>query len=473
MPYRYDTPRNDYALSIAELMARRGDIAAQQALATSAAQARAAETRGQIWGNAVQSIGQTVGAIPQQMQQQKDAAQDREARGLQMEAARGQLADQQRQREDRSTLQSAMSSRMAPEQVKAQLQELGRGDLIQLYDQANNELETSRLTLKQLRDQTERAEADYAGTLALNLKRANFDPLAVEWALSEAERDGHDVTQLRQLYEHQPDALPTLADQIIGMSPAAQKALADDADRTAREQREQREAMEAMERIAATNRDDRRQAEALEEQRRHNRAIEGRGGTAGYIWATDPRTGESRRMTDEEARAIGATQPQGSGGLGGASVQLRNSRAAAALNGIERLKKLAPERMEGPIGIAQGLWEVLKGYAGFNTEARQYQALTQPTAMQMAAAIQGAANLSDNERKAMAEMLGSIHTMDYQSQIALLDSAADLISSGTDVEKVGDNWIPVQRGAIRVNPNGRLPGDETDALLDELLRGGR
>ena len=196
-------------------------------------------------------------------------------------------------------------------------------------------------------------------------------------------------------------------------------------------------------------------------------------GVPQYVFAVDPQTGESRRMTEEEAVRIGATQPQGSGGLGGAAVQLRNSRAAAALNSIERLKQLAPVRSPGPAGIAQGVGEVAKGYLGYSTKTRQFQALIQPTAMQMVAAIQGAANLSDNERKAMAEMLGSINTMDYESQMALLQHAADLVSSGADVEQVEGKWLPVTR-AFKVAPGARVPGGgntgDTDALLDELLR---
>lgn len=180
------------------------------------------------------------------------------------------------------------------------------------------------------------------------------------------------------------------------------------------------------------------------------------GPAAQYVFAVDPTTGESRRMTEEEAVRIQATQPQGAGGLGGDAVQLRNQRTAAALNSVEKLKTLAPVRTPGPAGIAQGAGEVMKGYLGYSTKTRQFQALIQPTAMQMAAAIQGAANLSDNERKAMAEMLGSINTMDYESQMALLDTAVDLLKNNAEVTKAGDTWVPVSR-AIRVAPGANVP----------------
>src|SRR3990167_44606 len=151
---------------------------------------------------------------------------------------------------------------------------------------------------------------------------------------------------------------------------------------------------------------------------------------------------EGNPVTKVVSKEPGAEYPKppASGGIGSASVQLRNSRAAAAFNSIERLKQLAPVRSPGPLGIVQGMGEVAKGYAGYSTKTRQYQALIQPAAMQMAAAVQGAANLSDNERQAMATMLGSINTMDYESQIALLDQAVELLQNGFEVEKVNNVW---------------------------------
>ena len=171
-----------------------------------------------------------------------------------------------------------------------------------------------------------------------------------------------------------------------------------------------------------------------------------------YVWAVPPGGGQAVRMTEAEANRTGATQPtSGGGGLGAANVQLRNSRTAAALNSVEKLKKLAPVRSPGPLGIIEGQGEVVKGALGYSTKTRQYQALLQPTAMQMAVSIQGAANLSDTERQTMAGMLGSINTMDYESQMALLDSAVDTLKNSADVLRVDGVWVPAGR-AIRVAP---------------------
>lgn len=197
-----------------------------------------------------------------------------------------------------------------------------------------------------------------------------------------------------------------------------------------------------------------------------------------FQWAYDPKTEQDVLATPDEIRARGLQKPPtAAGGLGGAAVRLRNARTASALNAVSQLEQLAPERASGLPGIIQGAGQTIAGYAGYNTRARQYNARLQPTAMMMAAAVQGAANLSDNERKAMAEMLGSIGTMDYETQMALLQQAKDmLVNSGADITQLPTGaWVPADR-AIRVKPSAQPPrgaGDHTDALLDELLRGGR
>jgi len=61
-PYQYPpTNANPYGQSIAELMLRSGDIAAQRARDVAEIQARARAASGQIWGQAVQGIGANVG----------------------------------------------------------------------------------------------------------------------------------------------------------------------------------------------------------------------------------------------------------------------------------------------------------------------------------------------------------------------------------------------------------------------------
>lgn len=157
-------------------------------------------------------------------------------------------------------------------------------------------------------------------------------------------------------------------------------------------------------------------------------------------------------------------------GMGGESADARSMRTAAALNSIDVLKELAPKRVEGPIGMVQGALESGKGALGYNTQVKQYNALLGPTAMQMAVALQGAAGLSNAEREVMKGMLGSISTMDYQSQMALLERASEMVRGNADVSLVDvkdpktgiakPRWVPQRSrmpGAVTVGQPGAVP----------------
>ncbi len=66
--FRYDPYRSPYAPTIADVLGRKGDIAAQRAMTIGDARARAEEVSGHAWGQAAQQIGQTVAMLPGQMQ---------------------------------------------------------------------------------------------------------------------------------------------------------------------------------------------------------------------------------------------------------------------------------------------------------------------------------------------------------------------------------------------------------------------
>lgn len=164
-------------------------------------------------------------------------------------------------------------------------------------------------------------------------------------------------------------------------------------------------------------------------------------------------------------------------GMGGEASDVRSQRAASALNAIDKLQSLAPKRLPGAPGMVQGAADIVKGYAGYQTNARQYQALLGPTAMLLAVAVQGAAGLSNSEREAMKAMLGNIATMDYETQMALLQNARDMISGGADVAraKVKDaatgqlveKWLPKRSrmpGAVQVTAPGEVPSGKPTIL---------
>ena len=213
MPYRYDTPSNPHVASIGALLGRRGETEAQLALRVADARARAAQTvgqaqgqaalaRGQAWGQGVSSIGQTLAAIPQQMQQQKRQAMADEMGTIEIQNARAGQAAAAKATDDKAVLGSAMGAATTgrdPNAVKQQLAQLGRGDLIPIFDKTWTDLEASRTTLQKTKTEISALEADYFGALASGIKAAKFDPMAVDWALSEAEADGHDTKQIRAL----------------------------------------------------------------------------------------------------------------------------------------------------------------------------------------------------------------------------------------------------------------------------------
>lgn len=92
MAFEYTPYRNPYIGTIADLMARGEDAKAKMLIDVASAQARAAEAKGQIYGNAISSIGNQIGNIPAQMQANREQAfkadqQARMVRGQQREDA--------------------------------------------------------------------------------------------------------------------------------------------------------------------------------------------------------------------------------------------------------------------------------------------------------------------------------------------------------------------------------------------------
>jgi hypothetical protein len=72
MPFQYTPYRNQYVGSMTDLMGRGRDAEAQALITAANAQAQAAQVSGQAWGGALQGIGNTIAAIPGQMQAQQD-----------------------------------------------------------------------------------------------------------------------------------------------------------------------------------------------------------------------------------------------------------------------------------------------------------------------------------------------------------------------------------------------------------------
>src|SRR3990167_2815054 len=118
-PFQYQAPQSPYAMSIAETLARRGDIRAQQAMMAAQARAQAQQASGQAWGGAVQQIGQQVGtAVTGYAREREEApirAQARDARELELSNAREEQASRARASAQDRALMDLFSGEQMPD----------------------------------------------------------------------------------------------------------------------------------------------------------------------------------------------------------------------------------------------------------------------------------------------------------------------------------------------------------------------
>lgn len=300
------------------------------------------------------------------------------------------------------------------------------------------------------REFAERAIRDKERAEDAKIRKAEKDEAAVAKAIDEAPRGIVDMTGNRALYQA-AQQFPAQAARFVKQDGVDVLPMTG-----AEKQAHEREKAMAEDRKADNARVERQIAETA----RHNRALEATATTKAAAPDFYIRDGQVLPLKPTEVVAgdipYSASAMQG---RGGESADARSQRTAAALNSIDMLKGLAPKRSPGPLGMLEGAGDLVAGYAGYNTNARQYSALLQPTAMQMAVAIQGAAGLSNAERETMVGMLGNIATMDYETQMALLEKASELVRGGADVQQVKVLDPKTQKEVVRWAPmRSRMPG---------------
>jgi hypothetical protein len=364
---------------------------------------RQGEQSAQNWQNVGNTIAGSLRDIATNVREAPIRRQQEEAGQIQLENARSEQTAARQATEDRGIMRSAQSSRLSPDEVKAQLQQLGRGDLVPIYEKAHTELESSRLNLQKLRTDAAAAESDYFGGLAAAIKRANYDPLSVEWALSEAESDGHDVASLRETLKAQPAQLQTIVEGLIERSPKQRDLSRQESDLALRRDTEARAGRQEMATAADRERDDRRAEATLAETVRSNKeqaAIErtkaGQTALGSSFWAKDPSTGQVRRMTEQEARAVGAQQPD--------TADMRNKErskatAARAVDAVRNLGSKILTRV-GPAQRADAIKRGVEAVFGTDPEFRTYQDSRMALAGTLAVEQQGS-RVSDADVKAL------------------------------------------------------------------------
>lgn len=198
-------------MSIAELLARRGDIVAQ-----------GARESGRIYGQLAQQLGQVPGQIYGQVQadrrlktEEADAAQARTLRQQQIDANTAGVASRTAAGEEAAIVARAMAAFVTPDgkfdepklidtiRTNAPAQLPTVLDMLAKANEARTKLETAKQSLAtaQLSDAEKaqkfrEAQIDYLGGRAAFIKSLNYDPTTLAIELARLTGEGHDVSSV-------------------------------------------------------------------------------------------------------------------------------------------------------------------------------------------------------------------------------------------------------------------------------------
>lgn len=196
--------------SIADLLLAQG----QQAAAT---RERLGQIAGQTWSN----IGQTIGQIPQQIQQQKTAALQQQLLGQQATIGGTQISDLK-------ALDAAFSKPGGRDEILNRLPGHLRGTVSKQFSDADE----SAAKLQEAQLKAEDATSEYVNNLAEGIKFHGYDPNATQLALSHAKSTFRSnpsllqqVGQLEQQIQGNPtpEAIKAIVDPIMAAHDAKEK----------------------------------------------------------------------------------------------------------------------------------------------------------------------------------------------------------------------------------------------------------
>src|SRR5262245_20969896 len=231
MPFQYDTYHSPFVGAIGDLIRRRGEIQARAAELAANANARAMETSGAAWANAVGTIGQVVGSLPMQMAQAKRMEMQDEASRLALDRTRREAADVSALDEafkngDRDTILNALPGHLRPTVAK------------QFAD-----ADASAAKLGKLQNELKQANNDYLAGLGSSVADHGYDLTATALALQHArntyEQSGNkemlsQIDAIAQQIQENPNSIQQVVDGVISLSPERVK-LRQAAQREARE----------------------------------------------------------------------------------------------------------------------------------------------------------------------------------------------------------------------------------------------
>lgn len=151
------------------------------------AQAAGVAGAGNAWGQGLANIGQTIGAIPQQIAQQKADAQTRALRAAQLAATQAPLQDQ-------AAIDAASLTPSGPTQsgvpmappTRQQILDRVPGHLRATVQSQFDSADESAAKAKKAQLDAEAATQDYVTTIAEHVASHNFDPGAAQVAIAHA-----------------------------------------------------------------------------------------------------------------------------------------------------------------------------------------------------------------------------------------------------------------------------------------------
>ena len=240
----YDNSR--FGATIAELLAHQGDIRARQALTLGEIQARATEQSGNAWGSALGNIGQTIAAIPQQIQQAKQQQQQQEVVGLTLQQKRREVETAARVDETKQRISALMqdatvfnpdgtlntksilaSLQQMPEGAMGPTRPVDVGTVMGLVDPINESLTAARKAKADWEDRRTNALARMAQAIKTLGAPTPDQPqgtylqhaqIGIASALKSGIFTPDEAMQVITAMHAQPELMPQMLDQMIAAS---------------------------------------------------------------------------------------------------------------------------------------------------------------------------------------------------------------------------------------------------------------
>lgn len=409
--FQYSPYENRFGATIAELLQHQSDIRARQALTVGEAQARAAEQSGQAWGQAIGNIGQSVAAIPQQIQQAKTQQLQSGLLQSQIESAKALAAERNAKAALdarllkgtellKSTIQSNIGEDGQPkiDAIVNTLMQAGYPEAAQSYAEGLDKTSGYRTKrMERMRQEQQESRDELAELAVLSRQRLathRDNPMAVRDALlglvavapTNGSASAADAEKfLMQIAEAGPDQLDTVFQDIIKQSETVFK----------REQAAEKTAGDIAKTAAETAQIGQPKTSEVETAR-HNQAMEAIGRmTAGRAEAAQAETVRHNRAIEEAARNTKTSRPVLSGDAN------RIAEIDTSIDDAKLLQtRLAGAGVPGVLSrIGASLPNVVSEVTGWGADAKSRQAVIDLAKQIIGKGLEGGVLRKEDEAK--------------------------------------------------------------------------